>query len=678
MTARDLKNGERTDNSATLGKMGDEKLQLFSDYVLDTARGCLLHAGRPVHLRPQAYRALKFLAENRGRLITKDQLIEEVWEGRAVTDDSLVQCLRDVRHALGDNTAQILRTERGRGYIFDPIDDSQTTAWTEQVDVIRVVVEDDEAKQLARDKIEPPQSADVLTSDSAIAPAPTKLFPSPATSASTPATRTRYLTASLIALASIAAVVVGILIFRRVTARGAPVTSVAVLPFVNASGDAQLDYVSDGLSESLIDRLSQIPGLKVIARSSSFKYKGEQVDPREVAKALGVETVVVGRVVQRGQDLEVRAELVDAPEGTQIWGEQYSRRADDIQTMQEQIARAITEKLRLRLSGEQEQRLTRRATANSRAYQFYLNGLFYLRKRGPKDLTKALDYFNQAVAIDPGFAVAWAGLAQTHLIFARNGLLEPKEANAKAKAAAEQALKSDDTLADAHLAMAVLKQHEWDWAGADRDFRRAIELNPNDVSAHDEYTEYLSCMERHGEALAENKRAQELDPLQSSLRRREAWTLHLARRSKEALQLMQQSIKLEPPTLGAHDQLAWIYEGNGMYAEAVAERQKAIDIIGETTGGLCYLGGALAGAGRKAEAQAILEKLKTTKDYVSPEELAGFYAMLGDKESAFAQLERAYAAHDLQLQVLKVDFRLDSLRSDARFQDLVRRVGLPQ
>ena len=678
MPARDLKTGEEVGNSSSPEKMSQERLLLFGQYVLDTARGCLLHAGRQVHLRPQAYRALKFLAENRGRLISKDELIEEVWEGRAVTDDSLVQCLRDVRHALSDNAAQILRTERGRGYIFDPIGDSQTTAWTEQVDVIRVVVQEDEAKQLARDKIEAPQPANALTNDSAIAPAPTKLFPSPATSASAPATRTRYLTASLIAFALIAAVVVGIAIFRRVTARGAPITSVAVLPFVNASGDAQLDYVSDGLSESLIDRLSQIPGLKVIARSSSFKYKGEQADPREVAKALGVETVVVGRVVQRGQDLEVRAELVDAPEGTQIWGEQYSRRADDIQTMQEQIARAITEKLRLRLSGEQEQRLTRRATGNSQAYQFYLNGLFHFRRGGLADTKKAFDYFNQAVAMDPDFAVAWAGLAQTHLTFAGNSWLEPKEANAKAKTAAERALKLDDTLADAHVAMALVKQHEWDWVGADREFRRAIELNPSEVSAHDRYTDYLSCMARHGEALAENKRAQELDPLKSSLRRREAWTLHLARRSREALQMMQQLIKLEPPTVGAHDQLAWIYEGNGMYAEAVAERQKAIDMIGETTGGLCYLGGALAGAGRKAEAQAILEKLKTTKDYVSPEELAGFYAMLGDKESAFAQLEKAYAAHDLQLQVLKIDLRLDSLRSDPRFQDLVRRVVLPQ
>jgi len=663
--------------------MSDERLHLFGQYVLDTARGCLLNAGRPVHLRPQAYRALKFLAENRGRLITKDQLVEEVWERRAVTDDSVVQCLRDVRHALGDNTGQILRTERGRGYIFDPIDDSQAAAWTEQVDVIRLTLEDDGPQQLSKPEIFAPRQASVLTTDSAIAPAQPKLFPSHPTSAPVSSTtRRRYLGVSVLALVLVAIAVAGVVIYRRVTTTRTPITSVAVLPFVNGSGNAELDYISDGLSESLIDRLSQLPELKVIARSSSFKYKGQQIDPGQLAKALGVEAVVLGRVLQRGQELEVRAELVDTRLGTQIWGEQYSRHAEDLQAVQEEIARTISEKLRLRLTGAQERRLTKRATENSQAYQFYLNGLFYFRQGfmqdGVENTKRALDYFDQAVAMDGDFALAWAGAAQVHLRFARSSWVDAREANGKAKVAAQRALELDETLADAHSAMALVKQHEWDWAAAEREYLRALELNPSDVFAHSVYSEYLSFMGRHAEALAKNKRAQELDPLQIRLRRQEAWLLHLARRSREALQLMQQLIKLEPTTASAHSRLAFIYEGNGMYEEAVAEHQKAISMFGETTGGLIYLGCALAAAGKRAQAHAILDKLETTKDYVSPEELAGLYAMLGDKEAAFAQLEKAYAAHDLQLQVLKIDAYLDSLRSDARFDDLVRRVGLPE
>ncbi|HEU5239428.1 MAG TPA: winged helix-turn-helix domain-containing protein [Pyrinomonadaceae bacterium] len=638
-----------------------QHLYEFGAYRLDTAERLLLRNGEPVPLTPKAFETLVALVERSGHLVEKEELMKVVWSDAFVEESNLTNNVYALRKMLGqsENGKSYIETIPKRGYRFTaPVKElPPETLVVEKRTVTRVVTEEHTDGDDA-----PPQT--LISAGEAIQRAPAH------------GTRMRLRLWLVIASVAVAVGLVAFLIYRGFTSKPATrIESIAVLPFANASGDAQLDYVSDGLSESLIDRLSQISGLKVIARSSSFKYKGQQADPREVAKALGVETIVVGRVVQRGQDLEVRAELVDAREGTQIWGEHYSRRAEDLQSVQEEIARRISEKLRLRLSGEQEQRLTRRATGNSQAYQFYLNGLFHLRIA---DAKRALDYFNQAVAMDPDFAFAWAGLARTHLMFAGSSLLDPKEANAKAKAAAERALKLDDTLADAHVAMAILKQHEWDWAGADREFRRAIELNPSEVLAHDRYTDYLSCMGRHGEALAENKRAQELDPLQIRLRRREAWTLHLARRSREALQLMQQLIKLEPPTVGTHDSLAWIYEGNGMYEEAVAERQKAINISGETTGGLCYLGGALAGAGRKAEAQAILDKLKTTKEYVSPEELAGLYAMLGDKESAFAQLERAYAARDLQLQVLKIDLRLDSLRSDPRFTDLVRRVGLPQ
>jgi len=657
MPVRDLKIGKENDKSATPEELNHEKLPLFGEYVLDLARGYLLRAGKPVHLRPQAYKALSYLSENRGRLITKDQLIEHVWEGRAVTDDSLVQCLRDVRHALGDNSGQILRTERGRGYIFDPaVDATQSPALSsaEQVDVVRITVEQDENLPTA--------------------PAHPHLLPSAIASG-----RQWKIGLSIVALSAlIITMIIGYRFLARRNTGSAAITSIAVLPFRNESGNADTEFLADGISESLINRLSQLTQLKVIARNSAFEYKGKDVNVQQVAGALNAQGILIGRVTQRGDDLIVSLELIDARDRTQVWGERYTRKAAEIQALEEEIARTLAEKLRLRLSGDQGQRLTKHATQNSQAYQFYLNGLFHFRKLGPDDTRRALDYFIQAVALDPDFALAWAGAAQAHLTFAGGSWVDAREANGKAKVAAQRALQLDETLADAHTALALVKQHEWDWSGAEREYLRAIELDPSDVFAHVMYSNYLSCMGRHDQALAEIKRAQELDPLELRLRRQEAWLLHLARRSRDALQLMQQLIKLEAPTANTHSRLGFIYTANGRYEEAVAEHQQAISLFGETTGGLSYLGCALAAAGKRAEAHAILNKLETTKDYVSPEELAGLYAMLGDREGAFAQLEKAYVAHDLQLQVLKIDLHLDSLRSDPRFEDLVRRVGLPE
>jgi tetratricopeptide (TPR) repeat protein len=318
------------------------------------------------------------------------------------------------------------------------------------------------------------------------------------------------------------------------------------------------------------------------------------------------------------------------------------------------------------------------ATQSPQAYQLYLNGLFYVRKGGFENTGKALDYFNQAVVLDPNFALAWVGAARAHSAFAGNSLLEPQEALAKAKAAVHKALELDERLAEAHAMLGRIKQNEWDWAEAEREYKRAIELNPNLAEARFRYSDYLSFMGRHTEALAEIKRVHALDPLQDSLRVREAWTLSLARRYDEAIEKLQNAVKLEPNSLGAHSALGFTYAAKGMYEQAVEEFQKVISIQGETTSMQCYLGYALAKSDKRSEAKAILDKLKTTKEYVSPTELAELYVGLGDNEGAIASLERAYAAHDLQLQTLRVFLSFDSLRSDPRFSDLLRRVGLPQ
>jgi len=466
---------------------------------------------------------------------------------------------------------------------------------------------------------------------------------------------------------------------RKNTASAQPaISSIAVLPFVNATGDPNTEYVSDGISEGLIDRLSQLPQLKVIARTSAFKYKGKEIDPQEVARSLGVQALVLGRVVQRGDQLQVRAELVDVRAGTQIWGEQYSRKAADLQALQEQVARTIAEKLRLRLTGPQEQRLTKRATENPPAYQLYLNGQFYMRKNGVEYFKKALDYYNQAIALDANFAPAYVGKAMGYEVLASNSVLDPKEANATAKAAARKALELDETLADAHVVLANINTDEWDWAGVEREVNRAIELNPNSTFAHAAYAWYLSGAGRHTEALAEIKRAQELDPLLINIQADEGFHLWLARRYQESIEKLRQVVKLEPSSSRTHVLLGFAYECNGMYAEAITGHQTAMSLAGETTSELCYLGYALAKSGQRNRALTILNRLKTTKEYISPYELATLHVGLGEKEEALALLERAYAAHDLQMQYLKVDPHLDSIRSESRYADLVRRVGLPQ
>jgi len=693
--------------------MGEEKLHLFGDYVLDTARGSLLRAGQSVHLRPQAFKTLKYLVENRGRLISKDQLIEEVWEGRAVTDDSLVQCLRDVRHALGEGSNQYLRNERGRGYIFDAETDGRSmlednAAWTEQVDLLRVVVENGERLGEHRyivtvpgrgyrfvtgvrtlDKTVEQKEEHQVEPDGEEATEP-KFKPNRKDerelSASTvsqlnpysgvPKNRTRSVLIAGALLLGLGIAALYLWHARTKTVPVAPIKTIAVLPFANTSGDPNTEHLSDGISESLINSLSQLPQLKVIARSSSFKYKGKEVDPQDVARALGVGAIVTGRIVQRGDNLQISVELMNMSDKTQMWGEQYHRRAADIQAVQAEIARTVSEKLRLRLTGVQEQQLTKRATENAQAYRLYLTGVFHQRKGNMEGFKKALDYFDQAVALDAKFALAFASMPAVYSNLAATSGLDLKEAVAKGKVAAQKALELDETLAEAHNGLAVIKQYEWDWSGAESEFKRAIELNPNLAGAHSNYALYLAGMGRTAESLAENKRAQELDPLRISFKGNEGGTLFSARRYDEALQVFQNVIEMQPDYAFAHIGLGHTYVAKGMYAEAINEYQTAISLYGEVTNGLIDLGYAYAMSGKRDEALAILNKLKASKEYVSPGGLAILYAGLGDKEAAFKSLERAYSAHDLQLQSLKGDPRNDSLRSDPRFAAIMKRMNL--
>lgn len=478
-----------------------------------------------------------------------------------------------------------------------------------------------------------------------------------------------------VALAAVVAGLVYFLFFFASKGGGPAVSSVAVLPFTNESHDLNTEYLSDGISESLINSLSRLPELKIIARSSSFKYKGQEADPQEVAKALGVLAIVTGRVVQRGDRLQVSAELVDARDKTQMWGERYDRKAADLQSVQEEIAQAISEKLRLRLTRGQGEQLRKHATEDSQAYQLYLAAGYYAKGEN-EDQERALNYLNQAVALDPGFAQAYVRIATVYTNLMVTGVLDPKEAAPKAKAAAQKALALDESLAEAHATLALINNDEWDWQAVDSQLRRALELNPNLARAHMVYSFYLTSQGRHEQAIAEMKRAKELDPLaEPNIDVNLGYALYFARQYDEAIEQLTRTLNRYPNFSFGSAILGYTYAAKGMYPEAVAEYQKTVKLRNSSSD-QCFLGYALGKAGRRRNAEAILNGLLKSKEYVSPGELAILYCGLGQKEQALASLERGFAAHDLQMQYLKVEPHYDSLRSDPRFTDVMRKVGL--
>lgn len=464
--------------------------------------------------------------------------------------------------------------------------------------------------------------------------------------------------------------------YRYLTAHE-PIKSIAVLPFVNVGDDRDSEYLADGLSENLINTLSRLPQLKVIARSSSFKFRGDNIDVQDVAKKLGVAAILTGRVVRRGDDLQISVELIDTADNTRIWGDIYNRKVSAALNVQEEIAQAISEKLQLNLSGAQERQMAKQMTNSPQAYQAYLNGVFFRRKNGAENIRKAIEYQKQSVALDANFARAYTELSVNFAALVEIAALSPQEGLPQARVAAEKALALDETLADAHYTLARVRDFEFDWTGAESAFKRAIELNPNLAGAHTLYAEYLSRSGRFDEALREVKLAQELDPLRTGLVGNEGLILYHARRYDEAIAKKQIHVRSAADNPFAHLELANAYVQKGQYAEAILSYQTSIKLE-ETTSALIYLGRVYALSGQRDEAVAVLEKLKTTKKYVSPTELAILYVALGDKEKALASLEKAFTDRDFQLTSLKVEPGYDPLRNEARFQELLRKVGLSE
>jgi serine/threonine-protein kinase len=475
---------------------------------------------------------------------------------------------------------------------------------------------------------------------------------------------------------------VGLGMFLHARNTEVAIDSIAVLPFQNRSPEPDSEYLSDGLAESLIYRLSQLPNLKVSPTSLVFRYKGQEIDPIKVGKDLGVSAVLSGRIIQRGDNLTISAELVDVRYNKLLWGEQYDRKTSELLATQREIAREIVDTLRLKVSG-QEPGLAKHYTESNEAYQLYMKGRFYYNKRTEEGLQKSLEYFQRAIEKDPAFALAYSGLADTYDLLGApdaGGTTSPNKALPKAKAAALKAIEIDGTLAEPHVSLAHVKYYyDRDWPGAEREFKRAIELNPNYPQAHHWYAIYLVWVGRTNEGLAEIRRAQELDPLSLPINMTLGWCLCDARQMDEGIDQLRKTIEMDPGFVVAHNRLALCYERKGRYDAAIAEFQKISD-LGARSLAIAGLGQAYAASGKRGEAQKALAELQelSKQRYISPSVFALIYAALGDKDQAFAWLEKSVEEHDLVIARLKVDQRFDNLRSDPRFAEIVKRVGLPQ
>jgi len=460
--------------------------------------------------------------------------------------------------------------------------------------------------------------------------------------------------------------------------RRPPIESIAVMPIVNASGNSEVEYLSDGMTDMLITSLSQVPNLAVKAHSSVFRYKNRDVQPQQVGKDLNVQAVLTGRVVQRGSDLALHIELVDVRTETTLWVADYSRSISNLAAVQNEIARDVSQKLRTRLSGPEQQKVTKDYTANSEARDLYLRGRFHNLKLTPPEVQQGIIYFQQAIQHDPNYALAYVGLSEAYRGLTLSGELKPTEYMPRAKEAAQKALELDDALAEAHTAAGVTNfWYDWNWSAAESQFKRALELNANSADTHLFYAHLLSNTGRHQEALSEIKRARELDPYSPFINALEGQFLIHAGKPDEALIRLRETFELAPGFWFPHVFASSAYIEKGMFAEAVIEAKKAGELSSAQTASIVFEGIALARMGRKDETRRLLEKLLTASKETSvpATHIALLYNALGENDESFKWLERGIEQRDPKMAFLKVQPRWDNLRADPRFQEIMKRVG---
>ncbi len=649
----------------------EKRIFEFGPFSLDVAEHTLRRDGRPVPLRPKVFDTLLALVERRGHLVGKDELMQLLWPDQYVEEGNLNKTVSLLRLALGEggNGDRYIETVPTRGYRF--VADVRAVSGGGGAELVietppraSLVVEGETDHEAAAVS---PQSTDKLRRRFESKAAPALPY---------------YVSAAavIVALAAVA-----YFYFNRNHSPipgGEAIDSVAVLPFVNVSADPNIQYLSDGISDSIINGLSRLPALKVMSINAVMRYQGKQIDPQVVGRELNVRAVLIGRLSQRGDDLSISTELVDVRDNRRLWGEQYSRKLSDILAVQDEIAREISERLRLRLSGEEKKQLAKQYTQNADAYLLYNLGNYSFRQNTKEALDKSIESFEQAIKLDPNYALAYAGLARTYQFMASRGFGPTKEYEQKVEWAALKALQLDDTLAEAHAFLGYSKFSDFDWVGAEKEIKRALELDPKSSQANLAYSHYLTGVGRADAALPYAIRAQELDPMPNPGEL--AFAYFMARQYDKAVELYRKALERKPDNAHAHILLGEAYVAKGMPAEGVAEMQKglALDVslakTPERWDRYPLLAYAYAVAGRRDEALKILDEQKrlAKQRYVSPYNFAVIYTGLGDKDRAFEWLTKSVEQRTLPIFRVKSRPLFDPLRSDPRYADLLRRMNL--
>lgn len=455
------------------------------------------------------------------------------------------------------------------------------------------------------------------------------------------------------------------------------IQAIAVLPFTNSSADPNAEYLSDGITESLINRLSQVSGLRVMARTTAFRYKGREIDPQKIGAELKVQALLTGRIMQRGDELVIQADLIDVKDGAQLWGEKYNRKLADILAVQTEISREITDRLQLRLTNEQQHLIAKQHTKNIEAYQRYLQGRFYWNKRNADGVKKAVEFYEQAINADPTYALAYAGIADAYAVWPDDSLTR-QETAARVKAAASKSVALDPQLPEAHTSLAFAKMIEdRDLTGAESSFQRSIALNPNYPTAHHWYAYDLVAQGRVDEAIQSIRRAQTLDPVSLSINNDVGEIYFFARRHDQAIEQCRKTLEMDPNFIPAHQTLGLAYAQKGEFPQALAELKKAVEMSANNAYVLALLGYVYGAAGQRPEAEATLAQLQqlSASKYVSPFHLALVHTQLGDFDRAFALLQQAEDEHVFSMLLLKADPKLDKLRSDSRYAAFLQRLG---
>ncbi len=638
---------------------GKSLIYQFDDVRVDLKAFRVFKAGTPVTVEPKSFEVLVFLIENRGRLIEKKELLDAVWKDAFVTENAMTRVIAQLRKALGDDKkqARYIETAPTRGYRFIP-----------DVQVAHSVT-----AHVGSSDGEPSAADSHVTGRVLNDTKHTRRFGS----------RSALVLAACVGLVLVAA---GLLYFwildKPNPSRDGPTRrSIAVLPFKPLVAEGRDESLEMGMADTLITKLSSIEQLMIRPMSAVRKYSGPEQDPVAAGRELGADLVLECSLQKSGDRIRVTARLWNVADAKMLWSETRDQQLTDIFAVQDSIAEQVSTALTFRLSPEVKKRLIKHSTENTEAYYLFVNGSFQLRKGEAENVKKAISYFEKAVAVDPSYALAYASLSESYARLGQPGvsLLPPKDAMLNSKQAALTALKLDDSLAEAHVSLALTRlRYDWDWRGAEEEFKRALELDPRNPPAHNAYSTYLSMMGRHDEAIAEQKQALELDPLDIGLNIEMGLRLYVVRRDDEAIEQARRTLAIDPARALLDVAAAWAYEQKGMYEDAIAIYSDLIKRHGENPANLSFLGRAFAVAGRKEEALKVIQDLneRAKRGYVSPYLVANIYARLGDKDQTMIWLEKAYLSRDDWMVWIKVDPVFDVVRSDPRFADLVRRVGL--